>query len=173
MSCCCLYGCHEILGMATGCEVIAQSECKRSRSPMQYCENTTALSLHTSFSAHVAATTIWPAVNFVQPDLARFVRHYVHGSLLVKHVCLCSAALARSKGWAPRPLPQPKGGPAVAAEDTSDVSTSATAVAKPATAVKALPWKDPGLRFTSAPVIDDDYMMVSHTDDVPCLWLLL
>ena len=67
------------------------------------------------------------------------------------HQMLCRAALARSKGWAPRPLSQPKGAPA--AEGSADVGSDASAM-------KVLPWRDPGLRFTSAPVIDDDYMTV-------------
>ena len=71
---------------------------------------------------------------------------------------LCRAALARSKGWAPRPLPaakmplppsQPGGGRA-----------AADAVMQP------LPWGDPSLRFSSAPVIDDE-LATEELQEIP------
>ena len=48
----------------------------------------------------------------------------------------CRAAL-QSKGWAPRPLPAAK-------------------VPLPDAAMQPLPWGDPSVRFSSAPVIDDE-----------------
>ncbi len=69
------------------------------------------------------------------------------------------AALARSKGWAPRPLPQPN------VQSTAD-NTAADNAATPVSAtggggtggapVLPLPWRDPGLRFTSAPTVEDE-----------------
>lgn len=71
----------------------------------------------------------------------------------------CRAALARSKGWAPRPLPQPQvqsTADSTAADNaTTPVSDSAGSGSGSA-AVLPLPWRDPGLRFTSAPIVGDD-----------------
>jgi len=71
----------------------------------------------------------------------------------------CRAALARSKGWAPRPLPQPK---LQSTADNTAADNAATPVSANAgsgtggAAVLPLPWRNPGLRFTSAPIVDDD-----------------
>ncbi len=71
----------------------------------------------------------------------------------------CRAALARSKGWAPRALPQPK---LQSTADNTAADNAATPISAGAgsgtggAAVLPLPWRDPGLRFTSAPVVDDD-----------------
>lgn len=68
----------------------------------------------------------------------------------------CRAALARSKGWAPRPLPGVKqlsspsnGADATAAEIPSAIRHKAAASAQP------LAWSGPSLRFSSAPVVED------------------
>ena len=72
---------------------------------------------------------------------------------------LCRAALARSKGWAPRPLPQPKVQSTADNTAADNASTPVSATASSGTsgaAVLPLPWRDPGLRFTSAPTVEDD-----------------
>ena len=71
----------------------------------------------------------------------------------------CRAALARSKGWAPRPLPQPKLQSTADHTAADSVTTPVSATAGSGTsgaAVLPLPWRDPSLCFTSAPVVDDD-----------------
>ena len=71
----------------------------------------------------------------------------------------CRAGLARSKGWAPGPLPQPKLQSTADHTAADSVTTPVAATAGSGTsgaAVLPLPWHDPGLRFTSAPVVDDD-----------------
>ncbi len=85
----------------------------------------------------------------------------------------CRAALARSKGWAPRPLPPSKllsTAGVTAADGTATVEPAAAGIGnassrQPAAAVQPLPWRDPGLRFTSAPMVDDDIMIIpSHAE---------
>ena len=66
---------------------------------------------------------------------------------------VCRAALARSKGWAPRSLPGAK------QPLPADTAADSTAPKLPSgldnqAAVKALPWSDPSLHFSSAPVFD-------------------
>lgn len=76
----------------------------------------------------------------------------------------CRAALARSKGWAPRPLPQPKLQPTAGITLADSTPTSAAAAVSGGTqsgaaAVQPMPWQNLGLRFTTAPVVDDEDMM--------------
>ena len=97
------------------------------------------------YSCHISSQTFHGCIN------------HAHMLTIVMHPC--RAALARSKGWAPRPLPQPK------LQSTAD-NTAADNAATPASAtggsgtggaaVLPLPWRDPGLRFTSAPTVEDD-----------------
>ena len=76
-------------------------------------------------------------------------------------MCVCRAALARSKGWAPRPLPQPKLQPTADTTAADSIATAAVSGGAHSAdaAVQAMPWHNPGIRFTSAPVVDDDDMM--------------
>ena len=60
---------------------------------------------------------------------------------------LCRAALARSKGWAPRP----------AAKVPLPISQPSGGSAAPDAAMQPLPWSDPSLRFSSAPVVNDEH----------------
>lgn len=76
----------------------------------------------------------------------------------------CRAALARSKGWAPRPLQQPKLQPTAGITLADSTPTSAAAAVSGGTqsgaaAVQPMPWQNLGLRFTTAPVVDDEDMM--------------
>jgi len=68
---------------------------------------------------------------------------------------LYRAALARSKGWAPRPLPQPKV-QSTAHDTAADNAATPVSATTGGAAVLPLPWRDPGLRFTSAPTVEDD-----------------
>ncbi|DBA76239.1 TPA: hypothetical protein ACH3X1_009959 [Trebouxia sp. C0004] len=69
------------------------------------------------------------------------------------------AAIARSKGWAPRPLPQPKLQPTADNTAADNAATPVSATSGSGTggaAVLPLPWRVPGLHFTSAPTVEDD-----------------
>lgn len=71
----------------------------------------------------------------------------------------CRAELARSKGWAPRPLPLPKlqsTADNTAADNDATPDTATASSGTGGAAVLPLPWHDPGLRFTSAPTVEDD-----------------
>lgn len=73
----------------------------------------------------------------------------------------CRAALARAKGWAPRPLPASKAplpqGQLTNAAGTHLISTDSQleGAAASGAAMQPLPWSDPSLRFSSAPVVDN------------------
>ena len=74
-------------------------------------------------------------------------------------ISACRAALARSKGWAPRPLPPPKLQSTADNKAADNAATPESAFASSGTggaAALPLPWRDPGLRFTSAPTVEDD-----------------
>ena len=63
-----------------------------------------------------------------------------------------------------RPLPTPKlpsPGDNAAGGSAGTSASAATGGTWHAAAAQPLPWRDPGLRFTSAPVVDDDVIVSS------------